>query len=311
MATNTIVITGGTGLVGSALASHLVGKGYKVVILTRNPAKQPAAQAGISYAAWDVDKQTIDPQAIANAHAIVHLAGAGVVAKPWTEAYKTEIVTSRVNSSALLAKALKEIPNQVQTFISTSAIGYYGPDKTGKHFVEEDKPVRTFLAETCRLWEQSVQPIKALGIRLVINRLGIVLSNRGGALAEFKKPLQFRVAGVLGGGRQIVSWIHINDLCRMIQYELENTALQGVYNAVSPQPVSNKTLTIALANAMHGNGFITLPVPAFVLKLLMGDRSTEVLKSTTVSANKIIAAGFRFDFASIQEAIQTLQDARA
>lgn len=309
MSNKTVIITGGTGLVGTALSEHLAAAGYEVIVLTRNANKareKTGTIKGISFANWDVDKQTIDADALSKAGAIIHLAGAGVVDKPWTEAYKAEIINSRIRSSALLVKALREMPNKVEIVVSTSAIGYYGADKKGLPFMETDKPVRTFLGETCRLWEESIQPVKALGKRLVINRVGIVLSSKGGALAEFKKPLQYRVGAVLGSGQQIISWIHIDDLCRLFQYGLENELVGGAYNAVAPNPVSNKALTLSLGKAKYGNAFISIPVPAFVLKLMMGDRSIEVLKSTTVSAAKIQSAGFRFLHPEINEALKTL-----
>lgn len=309
MSNKTVIITGGTGLVGKALSKHLATAGYEVIVLTRNADRAKEKAGGnnnISFANWDIGQQTIDAEAVGKAGAIIHLAGAGVVDKPWTEAYKSEIINSRIRSSALLVKALREIPNQVQTVISTSAIGYYGADKNGPPFTETDKPVRAFLGETCRLWEESIQPVKALGKRLVINRVGIVLSNKGGALAEFEKPLKFRVGAVLGSGQQIISWIHIDDLCRLFQYELENGLADGAYNAVAPSPVSNKALTVSLGKAKYGNAFINLPVPAFVLKLMMGDRSIEVLKSATVSSAKIQAAGFKFSHPEINEALKSL-----
>lgn len=309
MNNKTVIITGGTGLVGTALSQHLAANGYQVIILTRNAAaaqsKAPKA-TNISFANWNVDNQTIDAEAIGKASSIIHLAGAGVVDKPWTEAYKNEIIQSRIRSSALVVKALKEIPNQINTVISTSAIGYYGADKKALPFMESDKPVRTFLGETCRLWEESIQPVKALEKRLVINRIGIVLSKKGGALAEFKKPLKMRVGAVLGSGKQVISWIHIDDLCRLVQYELEHELVGGAYNAVAPNPVSNRELTVELGKAMHGSAFITTPVPAFALKLMMGDRSIEVLKSATVSSAKIQATGFEFAYPDIKSALKTL-----
>jgi uncharacterized protein (TIGR01777 family) len=307
MGNKTVIITGGTGLVGTALSKHLAAGGYKVIVLSRNrdTVNQKENKENISFAHWDIKSQTIDADAVAKADAIIHLAGAGVVDKPWTESYKMEIINSRIRSSSLLVKALREMPNQVQTVISTSAIGYYGPDKSGVPFTETAKPVRSFLGETCRLWEESIQPVKALGKRLVINRVGIVLSSKGGALAEFEKPLAFRVGAVLGSGQQIVSWIHIDDLCRLYQYELENT-LEGVYNAVAPHPVSNRELTTSLGKAKYGNGFITMPVPAFVLKIMMGDRSIEVLKSATVSSEKIQHTGFNFMHPEIKDAMKIL-----
>ncbi|HSK14120.1 MAG TPA: TIGR01777 family oxidoreductase [Phnomibacter sp.] len=311
MTSQTILISGGTGMVGTALTSHLVSSGHKVIILTRHPAKArpKAAWAGqVSYAAWDVKAGTIDMDAVAQADALVHLAGAGVVDRPWTDAYKKEIRDSRVNSSALLVKAIGEVGGKLHTVVSASAIGWYGEDGPGQQtpFTEDAPAAPGFLGDTCRAWEESIQPVTTLGKRLVICRIGIVLSNEGGALPEFKRPLMFRVAGVLGSGRQVVSWVHITDLCRIFTFAIENNAMNGVYNAVAPLPVTNRALTLALARQMYGKAFITLPVPVFVLKLMLGARSIEVLKSTTVSAEKLLNAGFDISYPNIEDALAEL-----
>ena len=192
--------------------------------------------------------------------------------------------------------------------MGASAIGWYGEDtfKHEKSFVETDKAAAGFLGETCQLWEQSIEPVEALQKRLVKLRIGIVLSNDGGALAEFKKPIMLGVAGILGNGKQIVSWIHIDDLCRLFINALENDQLSGSYNAVAPAPVTNKTLTIELAKKMKGKFFIPLHVPAFILKVMLGDRSIEVLKSVTVSSEKIVKTGFTFLYPTINLALKQL-----
>ncbi len=305
---STILITGGTGLVGSALTPLLVALGHQVIIVSRTP-KAPN-EKNISYIAWNVKAQTIDDKAIAKADYIIHLAGAGVADKKWTEERKKEIVESRTESSTFLIEALKQTPNKVKAVISASAIGWYGDDKNlkskKKEFTEEDSADSLFLGETCRLWEESINPVEQTGIRLVKLRLGIVLSNDGGALAEFKKPIQFGIAGILGSGKQVVSWIHIEDLCRIFMYAMENETLRGAYNAVAPTPVRNKELTLTLAQKMRGRFFIPLHVPAFVLKLMLGEMSVEVLKSATVSYKKIQAAGFSFLYPTIVVALEDL-----
>ena len=302
----TILITGGTGLVGKALAKAIIQKGHAVIILTR---KIPESHhgPGIRYARWDIPGGYIDPIALADATAIIHLAGAGVMEKKWTPEYKDEILKSRVDSSTLLIQALKIYPHKVRSFISTSAIGFYGLDKDPvEPFIEEDSPAVDFLGETCKLWEESVEPATQMGIRLVKFRMGIVLTAYGGALQEFLKPLQFRVAAILGNGKQIISWVHLEDLCRMLIYALEKETLNGTFNAVAPLPVSNKELTLTLAKTVRGKNYLSIHVPAFIIKLMMGKRSTEVLKSTTVSCRKIIAEGFEFLYPSIDDAISHL-----
>jgi uncharacterized protein len=306
----TILISGGTGLIGNALGKMLLQKGYRVIVLTRNPIKSPRANDnGFVYAQWDIEAKTIDQDAIAKADYIIHLAGAGVADKRWSVSRKREIQESRTHSSALLIKALKEIPNHVKALVSASAIGWYGPDPTipnPKPFVETDAADTAFLGETCRLWEESMEPITAMGIRLVKLRTGIVLAKEGGALKEFIKPIRSGIATILGNGKQVVSWVHITDLCRLFLNAIENEKLRGAYNAVAPQPIDNKTLVLTLAKQMRGRYFIPIYVPAFVLNIMMGEMSIEVLKSATVSAEKTRASGFQFLYPSIEAALKNL-----
>jgi uncharacterized protein (TIGR01777 family) len=304
----TVLISGGTGLVGKQLTKHLLKLGHQVIILTRKIPNSKLTHPNISYALWNIADQTININAIQKATCIIHLAGAGVVDKKWTAAYKDEIVSSRTQSSLLILKALSNPTHSIKTVISASAIGWYGEDASpnAKGFVETDPAATGFLGETCKKWEESIAPVEQLGIRLVKFRIGIVLSNDGGALAEFKKPLQLGVAGILGAGNQMVSWIHIDDLCRLFIEGIENQQLAGTYNAVAPQPVSNKELTIELAHQIKGKFYIPLHVPKFILKIMMGERSIEVLKSTTVDCEKIKKTGFTFLYPSIEAALHQL-----
>lgn len=319
----TIMITGGTGTVGKRLTELLLKKGHSVIVVGRGgEPKQPqkgSAFNNLTYAKWNIDAQTIDELAIQKADYIVHLAGAGVADKRWSDARKKEIADSRINSCALIVKALSSIPNQIKGVISASAIGWYGPDQpidaenpraalgiNANGFTEEANAYQDFLGDTCKAWEDSIAPVKAFGKRLVILRTGIVLSNEGGALVEFKKPLLFKTAAILGSGNQMISWIHVDDLCNQYIYAIENEQMQGVYNAVAPKPVSNKTLTIELARKICGSFYIPFYVPAFVLKMVLGEMSIEVLKSATVSSNKIQLAGYDFQYPTIEEAIQQL-----
>lgn len=304
----TILITGGSGLVGKQLTKLLSEKGYKVIILTRSIHEKKNTEL-VSYAAWDIKKQTIDLEAVQSADFIIHLAGAGVMDKRWTDAYKKEIVESRTQSSKLIIDTLKVHSHQVKAIVSASATGWYGADKEkGKYFVETDKAENDFLGQTCLLWEQSIGLATALDIRVCALRTGIVLSNEGGALAEFKNPIKFGVAGILGNGKQMISWIHIDDLCRMYIYAIENSQLNGSYNAVANLPVSNKELTLKLAEKIKGKFFIPLHVPAFLLKIMLGSGSIEILKTTTVSNVKIKDAGFTFLYPTIDAALGALID---
>ena len=309
----TVMITGGTGLLGKALSNYLSNHGYHVIILSRQVntvfIKQPSepTKGTLQYARWDIKNKEIDLQAFRETDYIIHLAGAGVMDKKWTKAYKQEIVNSRVESSKLLLNTLITVPNHVKAFIGASAIGFYGEDKQPpRAFVEEDPPASGFLAETCSRWEESTQSVTQLNIRRVILRIGIVLSKEGGALRSFMKPMRFRVAPILGNGKQMVSWIHIADLCRMILFAIENEQVQGYYNAVAPEPINNLTLNKALASKMKGSFYFPFHVPSFLLKWLLGEKSIEVLKSTTVSSEKIQKEGFRFDYPTIDIALNEL-----
>lgn len=299
----TILVTGGTGLVGRALTLALTAKGHSCVVLGRKPG--PALQ-GIRYATWDPAAGNMEEKCLGEADYIIHLAGAGVADKRWSAVRKKEILDSRVNSGNLLVEKLASVPNKVKAVISASAIGWYGADPVipNPHPFTEDHPPNTaFLGDTCRQWENSLHPLTGMNIRLVKYRIGIVLSRKGGALKEFLKPLRFAVAAVLGTGKQVVSWIHIDDLVNMFVFAIEQEHIEGVYNATAPNPVSNKELTLALAKATKGF-YIPLPVPAFVLKIIMGEMSIEVLKSTTVSSSKIQLAGYRFMYPGIREALE-------
>ena len=295
-------------MIGRALTTLLLERGYDVIVLTRDAGTKKGSK-GLCYAVWDVKQQTIDATALQQADYIIHLAGAGVADKRWSDKRKQEIVNSRTQSSALIVKALKEHSNKVKAVISISGIGWYGPDPVvpnPKPFVETDPVATDFLGETCRLWEESIEPVTLLGKRLVKLRTGIVLSNEGGALAEFKKPLRFGLAAILGSGSQVMSWIHTDDLCRIFLHALEDKQVSGVYNAVAPQPVNNKMLTLHLAKAVRGKFYLPVYIPSFLLKIVLGGMSIEVLKSATISARKIHCTGFDFAYPSIDAALNAL-----
>jgi uncharacterized protein len=303
----TILITGGTGLVGKALTEKLLANNYKVIILSRSN-RTSTDNKNIQYAVWDVKNFTIDIAAVQKADAIIHLAGAGVMDKKWTAEYKKEIEESRTISSKIIVDTLKNNTHKVKTIISASAIGWYGADKIDGHFFTEDeKADDQYLGIVCKKWEDSITTASALGIRVCKMRTGIVLSKLGGAYVEFRKTLAFGVASILGNGKQMISWIHIDDLCNQFIFALENESMEGSYNAVSPRPMSNKALTLAIATIMYPKFFIPTYVPTFILKLMLGDRSVEILKSATVSCKKIEQAGYKFLFPTVTEAINNLE----
>ena len=305
----TVLISGGTGMIGNRLSQHLIERGYTIIILSRDKNKS-SKNANLLYSHWDVEKNIIDSEVVRKSDHIVHLAGAGVMDKKWTEAYKKIILSSRTKSAELIINCLKNNDHHVKSFVSASAIGLYGADEkkinTGKGFTETDLAADDFLGKTVLLWEASTDPVALLGIRLVKLRTGIVLSNDGGALNEYKMPLRFGVAPVLGNGKQIISWIHIDDLCRMYCEAIENIYLNGSYNAVAPHPVSQKTLIVGLAQKLRNNFFTAVYIPAFLLKLRFGKRSIEILKSAWVSSKKVTSTGFTFLYPTIDAALNEL-----
>ncbi len=304
-----VLISGGTGLVGTNLTRHLLERNYDVIILSRDKNKT-SANPKISYSYWNVKEKIMDAEAIKKADHIIHLAGAGVMDKKWTAEYKKTILESRTKTAELIIKNLQENEHHVKTFVSASAIGWYGEDakplvrKEG--FTETDLPAKDFLGETCLRWEASTDPVKSLEIRLVKLRCGIVLSNEGGAFKEFKSPLRFGIATIFGSGKQAISWIHIDDLCRIYCEGIENNYLHGSYNAVAPEPVSQKKFMVLLGEKMRNRFFTPIYIPVFILKFLLGKRSIEILKSATVSEKKIKSSGFTFLYPTLEAALDEL-----
>ncbi|MBX3254627.1 MAG: TIGR01777 family oxidoreductase [Chitinophagaceae bacterium] len=302
-----VLITGGTGLIGRRLSQLLAEKGHEVVILTRNV--KSAGNSNYAFALWDPQTGAIDVNAVTRADYIINLAGAGVADKRWTAKRKKIILGSRVKSGQLIVKALRENSNHVKAVINASAIGWYGDDSRLNNeaaFTEEMPADTGFFGKTCAAWEASVAPITEMGRRLVIIRTGLVLGREGGALKEFIKPVRAGFAVILGSGSQMQSWVHIDDICRMFIYCMENEKMSGVYNGVAPVPVDHKTLTLEIAKQLKGSFFITIHLPSFLLKWLLGEVSVELLKSLTVSSGKIRREGFQFLFPSIQPAVKDL-----
>jgi uncharacterized protein len=299
----TVLITGGTGMIGRALTSHLVNNNYHVIILTR---KKRSPEQGVTYATWDVERSVIDEQAVLKADHIVHLAGEGIADKRWTKKRKKAIVDSRVKSGGLLLRVLSENQHKVKTIVSASGIGWYGPDKADKKpFTEDDPHSNDFLGQTCRLWQDSLSPASQLGIRTIFLRTGIVLSKKGGAFPEFVKPLKAGIATIFGDGEQAVSWIHVDDLARLYLFCIEQQQMNGVYNAAAPDVVSNKEMILTIAKT-RGKPFIPVHVPVFMLQLALGELSVELLKSTTADDSKVRRAGFQFVFPTLDAAVNDL-----
>ncbi|MFD1469202.1 TIGR01777 family oxidoreductase [Hymenobacter caeli] len=298
-----ILITGGTGLVGTRLAEMLVDAGHEVALLSR----EPGTGGPYHTFQWNPAAGTIDPAAVPYADAVVNLAGANVGEGRWTEARKKELLASRLGSLALLARELAKPGHRVHTVLSASAIGYYG--NTGDRLATEDTPpAHDFLADLARQWEAAAAPIGALGLRLVLPRIGVVLSTKGGALLPLAGTVKWGLGAPIGNGQQYLSWIHIDDLCRLFIAMLADDAWRGPYNAVAPYPATNAAFTEVLADVLHRP--LLLPkVPGFALKLALGEQSEVVLAGQRVSDAKVLAQGFEFDYPVLRGALKALYGA--
>jgi uncharacterized protein len=292
----TTLIAGGSGLVGSRLRQLLADQGHQVRLLTRKPRPD-----SLEYY-WDPQAGKIDAAVLTGVDYLVNLAGAGIADKRWTAARKRELVESRTSSNAVLAKAIADGGHRLKSFVSASAIGYYG-DSGERLMHEDDAPVDdSFMVHCCREWENSAEAIAAQGIRTTVLRIGVVMAKESGAFAEFAKPMRFGVGAYFGNGSAWNSWIHRDDLCQMIVWALENDGIAGTFNAVSPQPVRGKALVAALQKAMNAPALL-VPAPEIAIRLAFGEMSAVVLNSNRVSAEKILAAGFRFQYEEIGEAL--------
>ncbi|NMM47130.1 TIGR01777 family oxidoreductase [Marinigracilibium pacificum] len=295
-----VVITGGTGLVGSSLAKKLLKNGYQVSIYSRSANKDSNPPQYY----WSPAKKEIDTTPLQTADVIIHLAGAGVFDEAWTEKRKEVIIKSRTESSKLLAEQLPSLPN-IKTVIGASAIGYYGKDTGDKWIIEEAKPGDDFLARVTVDWEKAEQSMAVENVRLAQVRIGIVFAKEGGALPQLVQPIRFWGGAPLGSGNQFMSWIHIDDLVDMFIYLLENENLSGVYNGVAPNPETNKKITELSAKAL-GKPLILPNVPAFVLRMMLGDRAEVLIGGQRISAEKMQKTGFRFRFEEAEAAIKDL-----
>lgn len=299
-----ILITGGSGLLGTALTDLLLQKGYHVSHLGRSP-----SMGKVKCYRWSVSGKYIDPKALHEVDAIIHLAGAGVADKRWTSERKTEILESRTKSAELIYDTLQSTPNQVKVVVSATAVGYYGINTLDEWCDETRGHGEDFLATVCQLWEAAANPIETLGKRLVKIRVGVVLSNKGGALVQMAQPVKWCVGAPLGTGKQWVSWIHIHDLCGIFLNAIENENMAGVYNAVAPNPVTNRDLNKAIASALHRPLFMP-PVPEWAMKILLGEMSEIVVTGQRVKCDKIKSTGFEFKFTDAGQAVKDLLSKR-
>ena len=294
-----VLITGGTGLIGKRLTEILLSKGYQVAYLSRKKVAIPS----VKVYEWDVEKAYIEDGALDDTAYLIHLAGSGVAEGRWTEERKKTIISSRTESIELIAKKLKERSIQPKAFISASGSSYYGED-TGNVKHTEDSPAgNDFLSHVTVVWEKAADTIADLGVRTVKLRTGVVLSKDGGAIPRMAQPARFGFGAPLGSGKQWVSWIHLDDICKMYVEAMEDDSWRGVYNAVTGQPATNEELTNQICKALDKPQWLP-NVPAFALKLVFGKMSSVILGSSYL-VNKRISSetDFKYDFPDLEGAI--------
>ena len=295
-----VLISGGSGFIGSHLASLLVSKGYSVSILSRTEKQN---RDGISYYKWDVAKMTIDENAVLKADFIIHLAGENIAEKRWTAKRKAEIIDSREQSTQLLYSVLKKNNKKLEAFISASAIGIYGAVNGQEICTEQMAPANDFLGYTCQKWEESLDFIENLHIRTVKIRTGLVLGKNEGFLSKLVPLFKNRLGSAIGSGEQYMPWIHIVDLCGMYLQAILNPTMEGAYNAAILDDTTNAIFSKALAR-IYGYSIWLPNVPAFILKLVMGEMAVIVLTGRRVSSDKIEQVGFQFKFKNLEVALR-------
>lgn len=298
----TILITGATGLVGNKLVSSLKKDNHTIHYLSTSKSK---LKNNLNYKGfyWNPATGEIDKKAFDDVTVIIHLAGASI-SKKWTKAYKKEILDSRVEGANIIFETLKSIPNKVERFISASAVGIYPSDLNYIYNENNTQIDDSFLGEVTEKWEKSASQFKTLSIDVSIVRIGVVLAKESGALVEMTKPINYGLGAVLASGQQYVSWIHIDDLVAIFKYILD-TNLKGIYNAVSPYPITNEELTKLIAKTINKPLFLP-NVPKFMLNLLLGEMHIILTSSQNVSCRKILDAGFQFHFGSLNKSLQNL-----
>jgi len=294
-----VIVTGGTGFIGSKLCENLVAKGHEVVLFTRDASRSrdqihPKIRV-VSWAPGAAWESWVD-----GAGAIVNLAGENI-AQRWTEAAKQRIVASRVDAAARLSAAIEKAAVKPSVLVNAAAVGYYGPH--GDETLDEDSPPGTdFLATTCVAWEEAAKKAEALGVRVALIRTGVVLGRDGGALAKMLPPFKMFAGGPIGNGEQWMSWIHRDDLVALFVFAMENPKARGPINGTAPNPVTMKEFAKALGRALHRPSLF--PAPAAAVRLLLGEMATVVLDGQRVVPKKAEGLGFKFRFTEVDAALR-------
>jgi uncharacterized protein (TIGR01777 family) len=295
-----ILISGGSGLIGKKLSALLISKGHEVKHLGR----KENLSAAIKCYSWDLASKKIDERAFEGIDTIVHLAGAGIADKRWTSERKKEILESRIISSELLVNEANKRAGQIKTFVGGSAIGFYGAVTTDKIYTEDDLPGNDFMADVCVKWENTYHQLSA-EIKKVIVRTGVVMDTFSGALPKLATPTKLGIGSAIGSGKQIIPWIHIDDIVNLFYEAIVNEKMHGIYNGVSPNPVSNYELNKAIAKQLH-KPFFMPNVPKFALNILLGEMAIMVTEGSAISAKKTLSIPFQFNYSEIGGALKNL-----
>jgi uncharacterized protein (TIGR01777 family) len=297
-----VMVTGATGFIGKELIKRLNEMGHEIVVLTRNSdSARFRVPVHCEVITWDPCKYHLQSTALKGVDAVINLAGENIADGRWSPERKRELIQSRELSARRLVNAISYMDKKPKTLVSVSAIGFYG-NRGDALLNETDSKGHGFLSDVCKVWEEEILKAKELRVRTVAYRLGMVLGHDGGALNKILPPFKLGLGGKLGSGSQWMSWIHINDLVNMLVHAIENPSIDGIYNAVSPNPVRNKEFTKTLGNVL--NRPTIFPVPKFVLKIALGELSELLLGSQRVAAKKISDTGFKFNYPHVKEAVQ-------
>ncbi|MCY7335250.1 MAG: TIGR01777 family oxidoreductase [Chamaesiphon sp.] len=298
-----IAIAGATGFVGSRLVEQLQAQGHQVIILTRSPQQASNRFGQAQIVGYNPLKSGEWQQSISGCDAVINLAGEPIAEKRWTPAQKRSILDSRQLGTQKIVEAINLATIKPQVLINASAIGYYGTSETSKF--DETSPAGTdFLAEVCTAWETAAQAVTANGTRLVILRLGIVLGENGGVLGKMLAPFSAFVGGPIGSGNQWFSWIHRDDVVRLIIAALNDTKMQGVYNATAPNPITMTEFSQTLGTVMNRPSWLS--VPNFALEAMLGEGAIVVLQGQQVVPTRTLAQGFDFQYSTLKPALTAI-----
>jgi len=298
-----IVIAGATGFVGRSLVNALMTQGHELIVLSRRTAKPGQIHGKVRYVIWNPETEGLLIREIDGADAVINLAGEPVIGKRWNKSQKEKILTSRVNATKTIVHSIEKSTRKPRVLVNASAIGIYG-SRGNEELSEEAIAGNDFLSNACKAWEAHAIRAQDFGVRVVRLRIGVVLGRDGGALQKMLPPFKFFAGGWLGSGNQWMSWIHLSDLIKLIEFSLTNERVSGVLNAVSPQPVTNKAFSMVLAQILKRPCF--LPAPEIALKILLGEMSVILLGSARVIPKKTKASGFQFQYSDIRSALESI-----